>query len=138
MSIIINDKIRLGEKEVELSAIRAQGPGGQHVNKVSTAIHLRFDIRASSLPETYKQRLLAASDSRITSEGVIIIKTQQFRSQIQNRNHAISHLVALIRRVNTPVKKRRPTRPKKAAREKRLNTKNIRSKIKKMRQRVLA
>ncbi len=136
MKIVINNTISIDEREVEFSAIRAQGAGGQNVNKVNSAVHLRFDIAASSLPEECKQRLMAKNDSRITEAGIIIIKAQQARSQQKNRDHALSRLIKLIASTTTSQKKRRPTKPTKAAKEKRLASKNRRSNIKQMRKKV--
>ena len=95
--LIINRHINLSDKEIELIPTRSQGAGGQHVNKVSTAIHLRFDIKNSSLPEVYKQRLLALDDSRITKDGIVIIKSQEYRSQAMNRDQALQRLKEMIR-----------------------------------------
>ncbi|PKJ20586.1 aminoacyl-tRNA hydrolase [Escherichia coli] len=109
--IVISRHVAIPDGELEITAIRAQGAGGQHVNKTSTAIHLRFDIRASSLPEYYKERLLAASHHLISSDGVIVIKAQEYRSQELNREAALARLVAVIKELTTEQKARRPTRP---------------------------
>ena len=126
----ISTHVAIPDEEIELSAIRAQGAGGQKINKVSTAIHLRFDIQASSLPEFYKSRLLKLQDQRITKDGVIIIKAQQYRSQEKNREAALLRLQELIRSVAVTQKKRRPTKPTQAAKQKRLDQKTRRGKIK--------
>lgn len=130
--------IKVAEEEVELKAIRAQGAGGQNVNKVSSAIHLRFDIHASSLPDAWKHRLLKLNDQRITAEGVIVIKAQQYRRQEQNREEALRRLHELIESASEAPEKRKPTRPTLAAREKRLTGKIYRGQLKLMRKKVTA
>jgi ribosome-associated protein len=122
--------------EVSWTAIRAQGAGGQNVNKVSNAIHLRFDIRASSLPEDVKTRLLALPDARITGEGVVVIKAQESRSLEANRADAMARLDALVQSVATPPRPRRPTRPTRASKLRRLEGKSQRGQIKAGRVRV--
>ena len=126
----------VNEREVEFSAIRAQGAGGQNVNKVSSAIHLRFAIRASSLPEAIQQRLLSLNDSRITQEGVLVLKAQQHRTQEMNRSDALNRLQRVIDSVATPPKPRRATQPNYGAKQRRLEGKSQRSDIKSLRGRV--
>lgn len=136
MVLLINNTVSIPDEEIHLSPIRAQGSGGQNVNKVATAIHLRFDIGASSLPDFYKQRLLQLSDTRITEDGIIVIKAQQHRSQVKNKEDAVSRLLALIRSVAATPKRRKATRPTKASKKKRLDTKTRRGRIKNLRKRV--
>jgi ribosome-associated protein len=128
--------LQINEAEVQISAIRAQGAGGQNVNKVSSAVHLRFDIKASSLPEDVKERLLALRDSRITQDGVLIIKAQQHRSQDMNRLDAFSRLHELVNSVAVPPKPRRATKPTYGAKQRRLEGKSQRSQTKALRGRV--
>ena len=123
-------KFPVDEREVEFSAIRAQGAGGQNVNKVSSAIHLRFDIPASSLPDDLKERLFALNDSRITEAGVLVLKAQQHRTQEMNRNDALARLQEVIDSVSTPPKNRRATKPTFASKQRRLEGKSQRAGIK--------
>ena len=129
-------RIVIPEDEVEVSAVRAQGAGGQNVNKVSSAIHLRFDIRRSSLPEDVQARLLALGDQRITKEGVLVIKAQSERSRERNLEEALRRLHELVDSVALPPLVRRPTRPTFASRERRMEGKNVRSRIKSLRGKV--
>jgi ribosome-associated protein len=135
-TIKISNIVTLDENDIEISAIRAQGSGGQKVNKVSAAIHLRFDIEASSLPEFYKEKLLSLKDKRITKEGIIVIKSQQHRSQEQNREEALERLAELIKSVNVVQKKRLPTKPTKGSVKRRLKSKKKHASKKKLRRKV--
>lgn len=132
----ISRSVVIPDREVTITAIRAQGAGGQHVNKTSTAIHLRFDIRASSLPDSYKERLLAASHHLIAPDGVVVIKAQEYRSQEMNREAAVARLVSLIKELTAEQKSRRATRPTRASKERRLVSKAQKSTTKSLRGKV--
>ena len=132
----ISNSVTLDENEIEITAIRASGSGGQKVNKVSAAIHLRFDVEASSLPDYYKEKLLTSKDKRITKEAIVVIKSQQHRSQEQNRTEALERLVELVKSVNVVQKRRVPTKPTKGSVGRRLDSKKKQASKKKLRGRV--
>jgi len=131
--LTVSQNIIIPESEIEFQAIRAQGSGGQKVNKTSSAIHLRFDVKNSTLPEFYKERLLNFSDSRITRDGIIIIKAQQYRTQEQNRQDALDRLLAIIKSATAISKARRATKPSRNSQKRRMDSKTKHSNLKKLR-----
>ncbi len=134
--LVLSQRVIIPDSELEFSAIRAQGAGGQHVNKVSTAIHLRFDIKASSLPDYYKQKLLALNDQRISKEGIVVIKAQQYRSQDKNREDALERLRLLIKKATASQKARRATKPTKGSQKRRMDSKTKRGQVKNLRGKI--
>lgn len=136
MSLKITNHVSIPLAEIQFQAIRSQGAGGQNVNKVSSAIHLRFDIDASSLPDTYKERLQKLSDQRITDNGIIVIKAQRFRSQDKNRADALTRLAELVKTAGAVPKKRRPTKPSRSSQTKRMDSKTKHGQLKSQRGRV--
>ncbi|ADT88941.1 aminoacyl-tRNA hydrolase [Vibrio sp. Vb2880] len=134
--LVISNSVTLADWEIEINAIRSAGNGGQNVNKVATAIHLRFDIKRSSLPAVYKERLLKLSDSRITTEGVIVIKSQEFRTQVQNKEAALERLKELILSAMVVQKKRRATKPTLGSQRRRMDGKSKRGETKVLRKKV--
>jgi len=136
MPLRISNQVVIPDAEIEINAIRSPGPGGQNVNKLSTAVHLRFDIRASSLPEFHKHRLLSLNDGRITRDGVVVIKASEYRSLDKNREAALARLLAMIRDAVRVEKTRKPTKPSRGARNRRMDKKTQRGRIKSLRGKV--
>ena len=136
MPLVISRSVVIPDHEIELTAIRAQGSGGQNGNKVSSAIHLRFDIPNSSLPDFYKEKLLALKDSRISKDGILIIKAQEFRTQEKNRQEALNRLQGVIQKAGYVQKARRPTKPSRSAQKKRMDKKTKHGQTKSLRGRV--
>ena len=134
--LIISQQVQIPDTEIDIQAIRAQGAGGQNVNKVSSAIHLRFDINASSLPDFYKQELLKFNDQRISNDGIIVIKAQRFRSQEKNREEALNRLRLLIKSATVTRKKRKPTKPTLGSKQRRVDSKTKRGQLKGLRGKV--
>ncbi|EAT12093.1 aminoacyl-tRNA hydrolase [Bermanella marisrubri] len=134
--LFISHRVQIPNDEIEMHAMRAQGSGGQNVNKNSTAIHLRFDIKASSLPDLYKDKLLAMSDHRITKDGEIVIKSQEHKSQELNKEAALARLAAMIKEANKEQKKRKPTKPSRSSQRKRMDKKTKHGQKKAMRKSV--
>ena len=135
--LVISNNVSIPENEIEISAVRSRGPGGQNVNKVSSAVHLRFDILSSSLPDYYKKRLLGLKDRRISKSGVIVLKAQQYRSQQKNREVALDRLTRLIQSVKVRPKPRLATKPSRTSQEKRLDRKTKRGQLKQLRKKII-